>query len=62
MKVWMDGISLIKQHCKIKGLGKSVCKDFETKNIGEYHDLHLKNHALRLADVFRNFRKICLQI
>ena len=23
--------------------GKRVCEDFEIKNLGEYHDLHLKS-------------------
>ena len=41
---------------------KRVCKDFEIKNIGEYHDLYLKSDALFLAYVFENFRKMCLKI
>ena len=41
---------------------KRVCKDFEIKNLGEYHDLYLKSNALLSADVFENFRKMCLQI
>ena len=41
---------------------KKVCKDFEIKNLGEYHDLHLESDVLVLADVFENFRKMCLQI
>ena len=36
--------------------GKRVCKDFEIKNLGEYHD------TLLLDDVFENFRKMCLKI
>ena len=42
--------------------GKRVCKDFEIKNLGEYHNLYLKRDALFLADVFEKIRKICLKI
>ena len=41
---------------------KRVCKDFEIKILGEYHDLHLKSDILIFEDVFKNFRKICLKI
>ena len=41
---------------------KRVCKDFEIKYLGQYHDLHLKSDTLLLADVFENFRKMCLKI
>ena len=40
---------------------KRVCKDFEIKNLGEYHDLYLKSNTLLLGDVSANFRKMCLK-
>ena len=42
--------------------GKRVCKDFKIKNLGEYHDWYLKSDTVILADVFKNFRKMCLKI
>ena len=39
---------------------KRVCKDFETKNLLGYHDLHVQGDTLLLADVFENFRNMCL--
>ena len=41
---------------------KRACKDFEIKNLGEHHGLYHKSNTLRLADAFKNFRKICLKI
>ena len=41
---------------------KRVCKDFEIKNLGEYHYFYLKRDTLLLADVLENFRKMCLEI
>ena len=44
------------------GDAKSVCKDFEIKNLGEYHYLYVQSDTLLLGDVFDNFRNICLKI
>ena len=41
---------------------RKVCKDFEIKDVAEYHDLYLKSDALILADVSGNFIKMCLKI
>ena len=41
---------------------KRVCKEFEIKNLGEYHDLYLKSDTLLFADVFENSRKMSLKI
>ena len=41
---------------------KRVGKDFEIKHFGGYHDLYIQSNTLMLADVFENFRNICLKI
>ena len=42
---------------------KRVCKDdFQIKNLGEYYDLYLKSDTLLSAELFENFRKMCLNI
>ena len=43
-------------------LAKRVCKDFEIKELGENHDLHIKSNTLLLSDVFENFWNMCLDI
>ena len=41
---------------------KRLCKEFEIRALGEYHDLYLKSDVLLLVNVFGNFRKMCLKI
>ena len=35
---------------------------FEIKNLGEHHNLYIQSDTLLLADVFKNFRNMCLNI
>ena len=37
---------------------KRVYKEFNNKNLGDYHDLHVQSDALLLPDVFENFRNL----
>ena len=41
---------------------KRDCQDFEIKQLGKYHDLNVQSDTLSLADLFENFRNICLEI
>ena len=37
-----------------------MCREFQCQSLGDYHDLFLRSDVLLLADVFENFRDICL--
>ena len=41
---------------------KRACKDFRITKLDDYHELYLKSNILLLADVFENFKKMCLEI
>ena len=41
---------------------RRVSKDFKIKNLGDYHDLYVQSDTLLLADVFENFKDMCLEI
>ena len=41
--------------------GNNVFKRFELENLGDYHDLYLQSDILLLADVFENFRDMCIK-
>ena len=36
-----------------------VWRDFGIRNLGEYHDLHLRTDVILLANVFESFRRVC---
>ena len=39
----------------------NVFKGFKLENLGDYHDLYVQNDTLLLADVFNNFRDMCIK-
>ena len=41
---------------------QKVWEIFEINNRGEYHNLYLQSDTLLLADMFENFRNMCLDI
>ena len=40
---------------------KKVSNTLNIKNFGQYHDLYVQSDTMLLADVFENFRKVCLK-
>ena len=42
--------------------GNNMFKKFKLKNLGEYHDLYVQSDTLLLADVFENFRNMCIKV
>ena len=41
--------------------GNNVFNKFKLSNLGDYHDLYVQSDTLLLADVFENFRDMCLK-
>ena len=39
----------------------NVFKVFKLENLGDYHDLYVQSDTLLLADVFNNFRDMCIK-
>ena len=38
-----------------------VWREFGIKNMGEYHDLYLRTDVILLANLFKSFRRVCLE-
>ena len=41
---------------------KRVFKSLNNKYLGDYHDLYVQSDALLLADIFENFRTMCIKL
>ena len=41
---------------------QKVFEEFKLKNLGNYYNLYVQSDTLLLADVFENFRNICIEI
>ena len=39
-----------------------VFKEFKLKYLGEYHDLYVQSDTILLADIFGNFRNMCIKV
>ena len=42
--------------------GKTVFEYLINKTLGDYHDLYVQTDTLLLADVFENFRNMCIKV
>ena len=42
--------------------GKTVFEYLINKNLGDYHDLYVPSDTILLADVFENFRNMCIKV
>ena len=40
---------------------QEVWKKYDCKNLGDYHDIYLYSDVTQLADVFQNFRSMCME-
>ena len=60
MNIWIAGKDLIDYEIDYRH-GNNVFKSFKLENLGDYHDLYVKSDTLLLADVFENFRDMCIK-
>ena len=42
--------------------GNNVFNNFKLNNLGDYHDLYVQSDTMLLADVFENFRDMCINV
>ena len=41
---------------------KRVFKNLCNKHLGDYHDLYVQSYTILLADVFEDFRNMCIKV
>ena len=41
---------------------QKVFEEFALKSIGDYHDLYVQSDTLLLANIFENFKNMCIEI
>ena len=49
-------------HNLIIDMQKRVFKSLDNKYLGDYHDLYVQSDTLLLADIFENFRNMCIKL
>ena len=77
MNIWIAGKNLMKHHYQEEFYsnlnmediddkdyrhGNNVFKGFKLENLGDYHDIYVQSDTLVLADVFENFRDMCIKV
>ena len=60
MNIWIVGKDLMNNYYQAKKIFK-MFKRFKLENLGDYHDLYVQSDTLLLADVFNNFRDMCIE-
>ena len=60
MNIWIVGKDLMNNYYQVKKIFK-MFKRFKLENLGDYHDLYVQSDTLLLADVFNNFRDMCIE-
>ena len=41
---------------------KRIFRNLSNKNLGDYHDFYVQSDILLFADVFENFRNMCIKV
>ena len=59
-KLNMSGVSMSGVSNQDYEHARRIWREFGFKDLGEYHDLYLKTDVILLANVFKAFRKVCL--